>query len=150
MEALSNAWGAAHSLKSLMLLVEIFGNLDWNLEIFAKIRGVHHGASWCMRFRNPLNFTWISDFRLDFCISCGFLDFWISKWISVFQSGFQYFKVDSGFQSKFLDFKLDFWIIFKVDSGFCLKNYYLLFWRYCSWTMTSSQPRCTQNVTDTS
>ena len=40
------------------------------------------------RFRNPLDFTWISDFRLDFWISRGFLDFkvdfWISKWISTF------------------------------------------------------------------
>ena len=50
------------------------------------------------------------------------MDFWISKWISGFQSGFLDFKVDfwiskwiSGFQSGFLHFK--------VDSGFCLKNY---------------------------
>ena len=37
--------------------------------------------------RNPLDFRWISDFRLGFWIS-GFLDFkvdfWISKWISTF------------------------------------------------------------------
>ena len=39
------------------------------------------------------------------------MDFWISKWISGFQSGFLDFKVDfwisdwiSGFQSGFLDF----------------------------------------------
>ena len=54
-------------------------------------RGVRHGASRRTRFRNPLDFTWISDFRLDFCISRGFLDVWIS-----------------GFQLDFLDFRLDF------------------------------------------
>ena len=43
------------------------------------IQRAHHGASWCMRFQNPLDFTWISDFRLDF---------WISIWISGLQSGF--------------------------------------------------------------
>jgi len=63
-------------------------------------RGVRHGASWRTRFRNPLDFTWISDFRLDFCISHGFLDFWISKWISGFS------KRISGFQSGF-------WILFE-------------------------------------
>ena len=52
---------------------------------------------------------------------------WISR-------GFRISDWISGFQD------------FKVDSGFCLKNYYLLFWRYCSWTVTSSQPRCTQNT----
>ena len=51
-------------------------------------RGVRHGASRRTRFRNPLDFTWISDFRLDSCISRGFLDFWISQWISGFQIGF--------------------------------------------------------------
>ena len=53
------------------------------------------------RFRNPLDFTWISDFRVDFGFQSGFLDFrvdfWISQWIS-------------GFHSGFLDFSLDFWI----------------------------------------
>ena len=49
-------------------------------------RGVRHGASRRTRFRNPMDFTWISDFRLNFCISRGFLDF-----------------------------KVDFCIIFKVD-----------------------------------
>ena len=88
-------------------------------------RGVRHGAPRRTRFRNPLDFTWISDFRMDFWISkwiSGFqVDFWISKWISGFQSGFLDFKVDfwiskwiSGFQSGFLDFKVDFWI----SSGF--------------------------------
>ena len=45
------------------------------------------------------------------------MDFWISKWISGFRSGFLDFGVDfrisewiSGFQSGFLDFKVDFWI----------------------------------------
>ena len=45
------------------------------------------------------------------------MDFWISKSISGFQSGFLDFKVDfwiskwiSGFQIGFLDFRVDFWI----------------------------------------
>ena len=42
-------------------------------------RGVRHGAPRRTRFRNPLDFTWISDLRMDF---------WISKWISGFQIGF--------------------------------------------------------------
>ena len=52
-------------------------------------RGVRHGTPRRTRFRNPLDFTWISDFRMDFWISdwisafhSGFLDFWISVWIS--------------------------------------------------------------------
>ena len=48
---------------------------------------------------------------------------WISRG---FQIGLLYFTCISGF----LDFKVDFWIskwILDVDSGFCLKNYYLLF-----------------------
>ena len=63
---------------------------------------------------------WISgflDFKVDFWISkwisgfqSGFLDFkvdfWISKWISGFQSGFLDFKRISGFQSGFLDFAI--------------------------------------------
>ena len=66
----------------------------------------------------------VRDFEIhvDFGFQIGFLDFWISKWISEFQSGFQDFKVDfriskriSGFQSGFLHLK--------VDSGFCLKKY---------------------------
>ena len=57
-------------------------------------RGVRHGALRRTRFRNPMDFTWISDFRMDF---------WISKWIS-------------GFQSGFLDFKVDFWISFEIYS----------------------------------
>ena len=111
-------------------------SLTWQTD-----RGVRHGASRRTRFRNPLDFTWISDFRLDFCISHGFLDFkvdfWISKWISGFQSGFLDFKVDfriskwisgfqsgiSGFQSRFLDFKVDFYISKWILHGFCLKNY---------------------------
>ena len=71
-------------------------------------RGVRHGVPRSTRFRNPLDFTRISDFRMDF---------WISKWISGFQSGFLDFKVDfriskwiSGFPSGFLDFQVDFWI----------------------------------------
>ena len=110
-------------------------------------RGVRHGAPRRTRFRNPLDFTWISDFRMDFWISkwiSGFqVDFWISKWISGFRSGFLDFKVDfwiskwiSGFQSGFLDFKVDFWISkwisgfqsgfldFKRISGFHLNRYY--------------------------
>ena len=45
------------------------------------------------------------------------MDFWISQWISGYQSGFLDFTVDfwisawiSGFQLGFLDFSLDFWI----------------------------------------
>ena len=92
------------------------------------MRGVRHGASRRTRFRNPLDFKWISDFRMDFWISgfqSGFLDFWISKWISGFQSGFLDFKVDfwiskwiSGFQSGFLDFKVDFSRDFWISSEF--------------------------------
>ena len=92
------------------------------------VRGVRHGASRRTRFRNPLDFKWISDFRMDFWISgfqSGFLDFWISKWISGFQSGFLDFKVDfwiskwiSGFQSGFLDFKVDFSRDFWISSEF--------------------------------
>ena len=73
---------------------------DWRERL--QSQGVRHGASQRTRFRNPLDFMWILDFRLDFR-----LDFWISG----FESGF------SGFQSGFQDFKVDFWIIFKVDSG---------------------------------
>ena len=69
-----------------------------------RLRGVRHGASRRTRFRNPLDFKWISDFRMDFWISgfqSGFLDFrldfWISQWIS-------------GFHSGFLDFWISVWI----------------------------------------
>ena len=48
-------------------------------EIFSSARGVRHGAPRRTRFRNLLDFTWISDFRVDF---------WISQWISGFQFGF--------------------------------------------------------------
>ena len=81
-----------------------------------------------IRFRNPLDFKWISDFRMDFWISEWMdfkVDFWISKWISGFQSGFLDFKVDfwiskriSGFQSGFLDFKVDFSRDFWISSEF--------------------------------
>ena len=64
---------------------------------------------------HALDFTWISDIRMDFWISK-----WISKWISGFQSGFLDFKVDFWISSGFLDFKADFWISFEL----------LLFWRY--------------------
>ena len=72
---------------------------------------------------------WISSgFRISEWIS-GFLDFkvdfWISKWISGFQSGFLDFKVDFSrdlwISSEFLDFKADFWIskwISREISGF--------------------------------
>ena len=88
-------------------------------------RGVRHGASWRMRFQNPMDFTWISDFRMDFWISkwiSGFqkVDFWISKWIS-------------GFQSGFLDFKADFWISKRISgfqSGLWIPFEPLLFRRY--------------------
>ena len=36
-------------------------------------RGVRHGAVRRTRFRNPVDFRWISGFQF------GFLDFWISK-----------------------------------------------------------------------
>ena len=96
-------------------------------------RGVRHGVSQRTRFRNPLDFKWISDFRMDFWISkwisgfqSGFLDFkvdfWISKRISGFQSGFLEgfldFKRISGFQSGFLDFKVDFSRDFWISSEF--------------------------------
>ena len=63
---------------------------------------------------------WISGFQ------SGFLDFkadfWISKWISGFQSGFLErfldFKRISGFQSGFLDFKVDFSRDFWISSEF--------------------------------
>ena len=59
------------------------------------------------------------------------MDFWISKRISGFQSGFLErfldFKRISGFQSGFLDFKVDFsrdfWISKRI-SGFHLNRYY--------------------------
>ena len=87
-------------------------------KLYTKVisRGVRHGASRRTRFRNPLDFKWISDFRMDFWISkwtsrgiSGFqANFWISKRISGFQSGFLEgflgFKRISGFQSGFLDF----------------------------------------------
>ena len=62
----------------------------------------------------------VRDFEIHW-ISSGFR---IPEWISGFQSGFLDFKVDfwiskwiSGFQSGFLDFKVDFWIS-KWISGF--------------------------------
>ena len=62
----------------------------------------------------------VRDFEIHW-ISSGFR---ISEWISGFQSGFLDFKVDfwiskwiSGFQSGFLDFKVDFWISKRI-SGF--------------------------------
>ena len=62
----------------------------------------------------------VRDFEIHW-ISSGFR---ISEWISGFQSGFLDFKVDfwiskwiSGFQSRFLDFKVDFWISKRI-SGF--------------------------------
>ena len=48
---------------------------------------------------NPLDFTWISDFRLDFKV-----DFWISR-------GFLDFKVDFWISRGFPDFKVDFYIL---------------------------------------
>ena len=54
---------------------------------------------------------WISGFQsifLDFKV-----EFWISKWISGFQSGFLDFKVDFWISSESLDFKADFWISFE-------------------------------------
>ena len=58
-------------------------------------RGVRHGASRCTRFRNPLDFTRISDWTSVFHVYF---------WISGFQSGFLDFKVDSG---------CGFWILFE-------------------------------------
>ena len=81
---------------------------------------------------------WISrGFRISDWISVFHMDFWISKWVSGFQSGFLNFKVDfriskwisgfqsgiSGFQSRFLDLKVDFYISKWILHGFCLKNY---------------------------
>ena len=81
---------------------------DWRERL--QSQGVRHGASQRTRFRNPLDFMWILDFRLDFTWISGFLDlkvdfldfkvdFRISKWISGFQSGFL-----DNFQSGFWDF----------------------------------------------
>ena len=62
--------------------------------------------------------------------------FRISEWFSGFQSGFLDFKVDFWISSGFLDFKVDFWIAkwisgFQADfwiskriSGFHLNRYY--------------------------
>ena len=66
---------------------------------------------------------WISDWISGF--QSGFLDFkvdfWISKWISGFQSGFLDFKVDFSrdfwISSEFLDFKADFWISKWISRG---------------------------------
>ena len=55
------------------------GGIPKSMQSGTPNRGVRHGASRRTRFRNPLDFTWISDFRLYFCISHGVLDFWISK-----------------------------------------------------------------------
>ena len=99
------------------------------LQLCGRTRGVRHGASRRTRFRNPLDFKWISDFRMDFWISgfqSGFLDFkvdfWISKWISGFQSGFLDFKVDFSrdfwISSEFLERFLDFKRISGFQSGF--------------------------------
>ena len=79
-------------------------------------RFVRHGASRRTRFRNPLDFTWISDFRLDFWISRGFLDFKVDFWISC----------------GFPDFKVDFYILLFVILKILLIN-------------KPSQPGCTQN-----
>ena len=82
------------------------------------------------RFRNPLDFTWISDFRLDFWISRGFLDFkvdfWISKWISGFHVDFRISKWISTF-----------WILFEVLLFVILKILLI---------NKPSQPGCTQNT----
>ena len=91
------------------------------------MRGVRHGASRRTRFRNPLDFKWISDFRMDFWNSgfqSGFLDFkvdfciskWISRGISGFQANFWISKRISGFQANF-------WISKRI-SGFHLNRYY--------------------------
>ena len=80
----------------------------------AYFRGVRHGAPRRTRFRNPLDFTWISDFRMDF---------WISKWISGFQSGFLDFKVDFWISKWISGFQADFWISNRI-SGFHLNRYY--------------------------
>ena len=74
-------------------------------------RGVRHGAVRRTRFRNPVDFRWISGFQF------GFLDFWISKWISGFQSGFLDFKVDFWISKWISGFQVDFWIS-KWISGF--------------------------------
>ena len=94
-------------------------------------RGVRHGAPRRTRFRNPLDFTWISDFRMDF---------WISKWISGFQSGFLDFKVDFWISSGFLDFKVDFWIS-KWISGF-QADFWISFEPLNNHEPHSSQPIC--------
>ena len=110
----------------------LWGSLTFTFWVWG--RGVRHGASRRTRFRNPLDFKWISDFRMDFWISgfqSGFLDFkvdfWISKWISGFQSGFLDFKADFWI-SKWISreisgFQANFWISKRI-SGFHLNGYY--------------------------
>ena len=133
------AHGSAYCGEGAWLFILVKKQLDVDFGTSAKqprpfpacgqFRGVRHGASRRTRFRNPLDFKWISDFRMDFGFQNGFLDFkvdfWISKWISGFQSGFLDFKVDfwiskriSGFQSGFLEGFLDFKRISGFQSGF--------------------------------
>ena len=71
----------------------------------------------------------VRDFEIHW-ISSGFR---ISEWISGFQSGFLDFKVDfwiskwiSGFQSGFLDFKADFWISKWISRG--ISGFQANFW----------------------
>ena len=62
---------------------------SYNERDVSDAREVRHGAPRRMRFRNPLDFTWISDFRMDFR-----MDFWISKWISGFHLN-RYYSEDT-------------------------------------------------------
>ena len=72
--------------------ITVYDVTTWSwVNLVNPARGVRHGAPRHTRFRNPLDFTWISDFRMDF---------WISKWIS-----------------GFLDFKVDFWISNSLVPG---------------------------------
>ena len=81
-------------------------------------------ATACLSVRDSKSTGFHMNFRFENELQDFKADFWISKWISGFQSGFLDFKVDfwiskwiSGFQSGFLDFKVDFWIS-KWISGF--------------------------------
>ena len=61
------------------------------------IQGVRHGAPRRTRYWNPQDFMWISDFRMIF---------WISKWVSKFQSAWI-----SGFQKWISGFHLNLYIL---------------------------------------
>ena len=91
------------------------------------ISRVRHGASRRTRFRNPLDFTWISrGFRISDWISGFHVDFWISKWISGFHVDFRISKWISTFWILFEELLFDILKILLINKP--------------------SQPGCTQNT----